>query len=70
MLFFCAVEPDWITDAYKASLPQQLVWHNNFEHLLTDIVEKSTIGDHIVVMSNGGFGGIHDKIIRGLEAKW
>jgi UDP-N-acetylmuramate: L-alanyl-gamma-D-glutamyl-meso-diaminopimelate ligase len=23
-------------------------------------------GDHIIVMSNGGFGGIHDKILKAL----
>jgi UDP-N-acetylmuramate: L-alanyl-gamma-D-glutamyl-meso-diaminopimelate ligase len=24
-------------------------------------------GDHIVCMSNGGFGGIHDKLLQALQ---
>ncbi len=26
-------------------------------------------GDHVLVMSNGGFGGIHEKLLAGLAAK-
>ena len=26
-------------------------------------------GDHILVMSNGGFGGIHDKLLQRLAAR-
>jgi len=24
-------------------------------------------GDHVVCMSNGGFGGIHDKLLKAIE---
>jgi UDP-N-acetylmuramate: L-alanyl-gamma-D-glutamyl-meso-diaminopimelate ligase len=27
------------------------------------------VGDHIVCMSNGGFGGIHQKLLDALKAK-
>lgn len=30
------------------------------------IVNASRPGDHIVVMSNGGFGGVHDKLLQAL----
>ncbi len=26
-------------------------------------------GDHILVMSNGGFGGLHDKLLTALRAR-
>ena len=32
------------------------------------LVETGNPGDHIVIMSNGGFGGIHDKLLQELKA--
>ncbi len=33
------------------------------------IVKTAQPGDHILVMSNGGFGGIHDKLLSALDKK-
>jgi UDP-N-acetylmuramate: L-alanyl-gamma-D-glutamyl-meso-diaminopimelate ligase len=30
------------------------------------IVKQARPGDHIVVMSNGGFGGVHGKLLEAL----
>ena len=35
---------------------------------LIALVAESRPGDHILIMSNGGFGGIHDKLIARLQA--
>ncbi len=35
--------------------------------LVKDVASSSRTGDHIVVMSNGGFGGIHDKLLAALK---
>ena len=38
--------------------------------VLADMVIKNAEpGDHILVMSNGGFGGIHQKLLDGLAKK-
>ena len=34
--------------------------------ITADVVSKAQPGDHILVMSNGAFGGIHEKIVRAL----
>ena len=39
----------------------------NLENLVQAIVKVAKSGDHILVMSNGGFGGIHAKILSALE---
>jgi UDP-N-acetylmuramate: L-alanyl-gamma-D-glutamyl-meso-diaminopimelate ligase len=26
-------------------------------------------GDHVLIMSNGGFGGLHDKLLAALRAR-
>ncbi|MBV8680145.1 MAG: UDP-N-acetylmuramate:L-alanyl-gamma-D-glutamyl-meso-diaminopimelate ligase [Aquitalea sp.] len=38
------------------------------ETLLAAILAEAREGDHILVMSNGGFGGIHQKLLDGLAA--
>jgi UDP-N-acetylmuramate: L-alanyl-gamma-D-glutamyl-meso-diaminopimelate ligase len=32
------------------------------------VIGAARPGDHILVMSNGGFGGIHEKLLEGLRA--
>jgi len=41
----------------------------NIDDLVLKIIEQSQAGDTIVVMSNGGFGNIHDKILTALANK-
>lgn len=38
-----------------------------FESLLKTILKNCKPGDILVLMSNGGFGGLHDKILAGLQ---
>jgi UDP-N-acetylmuramate: L-alanyl-gamma-D-glutamyl-meso-diaminopimelate ligase len=42
---------------------------DNLSNLVEAVVAVALPNDHIVVMSNGGFGGVHEKILRALEAK-
>jgi UDP-N-acetylmuramate: L-alanyl-gamma-D-glutamyl-meso-diaminopimelate ligase len=39
------------------------------EVLVAEIACKARAGDHVVVMSNGGFGGIHGKLLAALRAE-
>jgi UDP-N-acetylmuramate: L-alanyl-gamma-D-glutamyl-meso-diaminopimelate ligase len=34
--------------------------------LIEHIASQARPGDHVLVMSNGGFGGIHDKLLARL----
>lgn len=40
---------------------------------VSDLVEylakTAASGDQLLVMSNGGFGGIHDQLLQALEAR-
>ncbi len=39
---------------------------DNLENLVQAIAKTAKSGDHILVMSNGGFGGVHQKILDAL----
>jgi UDP-N-acetylmuramate: L-alanyl-gamma-D-glutamyl-meso-diaminopimelate ligase len=34
-----------------------------------EVVDAAQPGDHVLVMSNGGFGGMHEKLLAGLQVK-
>ncbi|TFW17843.1 UDP-N-acetylmuramate:L-alanyl-gamma-D-glutamyl-meso-diaminopimelate ligase [Duganella callida] len=40
--------------------------YEDLEQLVADVAQAAQPGDHIIVMSNGGFGGVHDKILKAL----
>jgi UDP-N-acetylmuramate: L-alanyl-gamma-D-glutamyl-meso-diaminopimelate ligase len=44
----------------KASL------YRDIDHLVTNVVKIAGSGDQLLVMSNGGFGGIHEKLLQAL----
>jgi UDP-N-acetylmuramate: L-alanyl-gamma-D-glutamyl-meso-diaminopimelate ligase len=58
-------------DAVQALAPlgEQAVVCDNIDRLVARVVAAAQPGDHILCMSNGGFGGIHQKLLDGLSAK-
>jgi len=48
-------------------LGDQVVVSDNIDSLITQILKVAQPGDHILCMSNGGFGGIHEKLLTALE---
>ena len=40
---------------------------SNIELLAQQVAERARPGDHILCMSNGGFGGIHTKLLTLLQ---
>ena len=38
----------------------------NIETIVSQVVQTAQAGDHIVCMSNGGFGGIHERLLKAL----
>ena len=42
---------------------------DSVEGLVEGIVAEVRPGDHVLVMSNGGFGGLHEKLLAALRAR-
>ncbi|RTZ67728.1 MAG: UDP-N-acetylmuramate:L-alanyl-gamma-D-glutamyl-meso-diaminopimelate ligase [Aquificaceae bacterium] len=63
-------QPDdvqWNMDEIVSSLGDTASLYHNIDQLVEDVVSKANTGDQLLVMSNGGFGGIHDKLLEGLQ---
>ena len=57
---------EWDVAAALAPLGGKLHTGNDFDAFVKSILSNARSGDHILVMSNGGFGGIHQKLLDGL----
>ena len=59
---------DW--DATEALAPMSARAHvgKNIDELVAQVVSAAQPGDHIVCMSNGGFGGVHERLLKALAA--
>ncbi len=60
---------DWHMDDVLSALGDKASLHSNIDNLVSAVVKNANSGDHLLVMSNGGFGGIHDKLLIALEGK-
>jgi UDP-N-acetylmuramate: L-alanyl-gamma-D-glutamyl-meso-diaminopimelate ligase len=56
----------WDPGAALAPLGIKAEIHDDIVQLVAAIAAAARPGDHVVTMSNGGFGGIHDKLLKKL----
>ncbi|OOE37496.1 UDP-N-acetylmuramate:L-alanyl-gamma-D-glutamyl-meso-diaminopimelate ligase [Salinivibrio kushneri] len=60
---------DWSLEAVVDNCTQPAHRHDDIDALVTALTEHAQAGDTVLVMSNGGFGGIHDKLLTALASK-
>ncbi len=56
----------WDAAAALAPLGGKAAVSDHFDTLLTQLAATVRAGDHVLIMSNGGFGGIHGKLLARL----
>jgi UDP-N-acetylmuramate: L-alanyl-gamma-D-glutamyl-meso-diaminopimelate ligase len=59
---------DWSLDSVVAESPVPATVVANVDELVDQVAAEARAGDQVVVMSNGGFGGIHQKLLDQLQA--
>jgi len=57
----------WDANAALKPLGGRAHTFDDLQQLLHAIVDSISPGDHVLIMSNGGFGGIHEKLIANLR---
>lgn len=58
----------WDARAVFAPLGNRARCEDDLEALIRAVIAEAKAGDHVLVMSNGGFGGIHEKLLSRLRA--
>jgi UDP-N-acetylmuramate: L-alanyl-gamma-D-glutamyl-meso-diaminopimelate ligase len=60
-------QQDWGVDelAKKLTIPAKV--YDNTETLIQGVIAEVNSHDHIIVMSNTGFDGLHEKLLKALK---
>ncbi len=59
----------WDPGEALAPISSRAAIHAELDPMLETLMRVLRAGDHVLVMSNGAFGGIHEKLLAGLAAK-
>lgn len=65
--FLNSADLGWDLRGAVTSLGERAHFAANVDALVKGIAADSRPGDHILVMSNGGFGGLHEKLLTALR---
>ncbi len=69
-LVFCyGANLGWDPAQALAPLGSKAHSHQDLDALVADVIAHAQAGDQILVMSNGGFGGIHGKLLAALKSR-
>ncbi|HEY0841235.1 UDP-N-acetylmuramate:L-alanyl-gamma-D-glutamyl-meso-diaminopimelate ligase [Methylotenera sp.] len=67
-LVFCyQANLGWDTGAALAPIANKTQVYDDLTQLILAIKQVAVAGDHVLIMSNGGFGGIHQKLLDALK---
>ena len=67
---FCyAANLGWDAALALAPLGDRARVFDDLDALVIAVSAAAHAGDHVLVMSNGGFGGVHDKLLAALAAR-
>jgi UDP-N-acetylmuramate: L-alanyl-gamma-D-glutamyl-meso-diaminopimelate ligase len=59
---------DWDAQEVLSSMGSRAFVSSNIDDLVKAVAATAKAGDHILCMSNGGFGGIHQKLLNMLKS--
>lgn len=62
-----STEQDWGLKNILAEFKQPTALYQDVDNLVSHLAPALQSGDHVVIMSNSGFGGIHEKLLSTLE---
>lgn len=59
----------WDLNTVTASLGEKCRIFTDVQDIIDDVATAARVGDHIVIMSNGGFQNIHQRLIQALNKR-
>jgi UDP-N-acetylmuramate: L-alanyl-gamma-D-glutamyl-meso-diaminopimelate ligase len=59
----------WDANEALAPMGEQASVHADIASLVAAVARAARPGDHVLCMSNGGFGGVHDQLLAALAAR-
>jgi UDP-N-acetylmuramate: L-alanyl-gamma-D-glutamyl-meso-diaminopimelate ligase len=67
MVICKSTESDWGLKAALSEFKQLTALYDDVDTLIENLVPMLHAGDHVIIMSNSSFGGIHHKLLTAIE---
>jgi UDP-N-acetylmuramate: L-alanyl-gamma-D-glutamyl-meso-diaminopimelate ligase len=67
--FLSAPDLGWDLPAAMAELGERVSFADTVEALVQKLADEAKPGDQVLIMSNGGFGGLHEKLLTELRKR-
>jgi len=67
--FFAPEGLGWDLESAVSSMRDRVSLVGTIDELVRHLAAEARSGDHVLIMSNGGFGGVHDKLLAALRAR-
>jgi UDP-N-acetylmuramate: L-alanyl-gamma-D-glutamyl-meso-diaminopimelate ligase len=68
-VYVFAADLGWDAEAVLRPLGPRARSFSDLGGLVAAVVADARPGDHVLVMSNGSFGGVHGKLLQAIEGK-
>ncbi|WP_252177090.1 UDP-N-acetylmuramate:L-alanyl-gamma-D-glutamyl-meso-diaminopimelate ligase [Endozoicomonas sp. 4G] len=63
VIWFQPTNVEWLMDEFVDKSPVPTLMMSSTEEIIDYLIKTSESGDHLVIMSNGGFEGIHQRLL-------
>jgi UDP-N-acetylmuramate: L-alanyl-gamma-D-glutamyl-meso-diaminopimelate ligase len=67
--FFAPKDLGWDLQGAVSSMGERVSFAASVDELVQDLRAEARAGDHVLIMSNGGFGALHDKLLAALRTR-
>ena len=67
--FLNAKDLGWDLSGAVSGMGERARLESSVDELVKGLAADARSGDHVLIMSNGGFGGLHDKLLAALRAR-
>lgn len=61
---------NWSLESVLAESPVPAQLYDDIDRIVAELCAAVGSGDHVVIMSNGGFGGIHQRLLHSLRQRF
>jgi UDP-N-acetylmuramate: L-alanyl-gamma-D-glutamyl-meso-diaminopimelate ligase len=69
VVLYAPADLGWDTRPLAAQLGARGRFGDSVTALVSQLTKELRPGDHVLIMSNGGFGGLHDKLLQELQSR-
>ena len=68
VIYYQPTDIDWNLDEIARNTKPPACVMSNIDDIIAKLAKKAKPGDHLLIMSNGAFGGLHQKLLAALKA--